>query len=147
MTTIIRWGMAVLALATPCAAQVAIAPPAIAALREAWKSNAAYACLYGHAEGTVVVIDSADVRTIAAPDSVICRGPYVGVTGFYRSFVGALEESWALNQLTALLDARPDWWLAGLVHGIVPTFDADGTRVIAPLMWRATRAIHPAKQL
>lgn len=125
---------------------VAIEPKALFQLAAAWTNDTlpgTHACLFGHQEAQVIVLDSITVEPKAEPDSTICPRPAIGATGFYRGYVGQEEERQGVASMARVLAARPDWLIAGIVHGIVPAF-VNGVRVPAPLMWGAVRPI-PAK--
>lgn len=87
------------------------------------------ACLYGHTEGDLLVIDSTS-------NLVAACGPGVGAMGFLR---GDYREADVLAGLAAVLVIREDWRFAGEVYGVVPVFLPDGRRVKAPRVWWAIR--------
>lgn len=103
-----------------------------------------HACLWGHQEASVIVIDSTKTIFVAEPDSTMCAG-FIGATGFYRGYVGEQEETAALKSVARVLALRPDWFIVGIVHDVVPVAQ-DGTWVPAPLMWRAVRAFQAEHQ-
>jgi hypothetical protein len=123
--------LALLTIPPPDAPRIAIDTVAIKQLVAHWQSGdqSKLACLHGHTETDVIVIDSAVVGDK-------CGAPAIGAFGFIH---GDWEQDQVLGAMRRVLDARPDFLIAGEVYGLTRIPWPGGGWGTGPTVWAAYR--------
>lgn len=94
-----------------------------------WGDTTKIACLHGHTEPGVIVIDSAVVAEA-------CAAPAIGAVGFLH---GDYEQDEVLAAMGRVLGARPEFLIAGEVYGLTRVPWPGGGFRTGPTIWAAYR--------